>query len=51
MVASLAGRIYQHPNLWPLYEARKAEWLRKHPEASAEELERVTRRIARDLRL
>lgn len=52
MVASLAGRIFQpKPNLWPVYDARKAEWLRKHPEATNKELELAARAIARALGL
>ena len=52
MVSTLAGRIFRPTvNLWPVYDARKAEWLRKHPEATNKELELAARAIAKALGL
>lgn len=36
---------------WAEYDRRKQEWLRLHPEATSEEIERANRKIAEDLEL
>lgn len=50
MESTLAGRVGRD-RLWAVYDARKAEWLRKHPEASGKDLERVAKKIATELGL
>ena len=38
-------------NRWQEYEARKQEFLREHPEATAEEIEEFCKKLAKELKI